>query len=74
MINEYGPGVENVRSKLNPPKYERVTEIWNEAFEQAVTKYLKDNNLVPEECTAGIIVVSSGQDEGGGGTTEFRCK
>jgi hypothetical protein len=74
MLHKYGVGVDAVREEIKAANYESVDEIWDKAFEEAVVRYLEANHLIPKECKSGIMVVSSGQDEGGGGTTAFRCK
>ncbi len=73
LIDEYGPGVENVRRDIqkNPDNW-RV--IWDKAAAEAVTHYMTEKELVPPECVNGIVVISSLGDEAGGGTSAFRCK
>lgn len=73
VINDYGPGVDKVREEVrsNPNDWRAV---WDEATAIAVSRYMTDKGLIPEECQSGIVIVSSDSDEAGGGTTAFRCK
>ena len=75
VINEYGPGVENVREavrKLESTQDKRA--VWDEAALVSVPRYLEAKRIVPAECTQGIVVIRSGSTEDGGGWAEFRCK
>lgn len=75
MINEYGPGLENVRKSVRlQPDVERQLAVWDDVLEVAVPKYLEAKNLIPNACGYGVEIMRSQGDEGGGGTSTFRCK
>ena len=73
VINEYGPGVENVRKAIRNDS-DNWRAFWDGAVAVAVPRYLEAKGLVPAECTQGVVVIRSGSGEGGGGWAEFRCK
>lgn len=75
VINEFGPGVENVRAEVRKAESTKdKLAVWDQAAFIAVPRYLEAKGLVPSECTQGVIVTRSGSTEGGGGWAEFRCK
>lgn len=75
VINQYGPGVENVREAVrNARNTKDQLAAWSEAEAIAVPKYLKAKGLVPTECTQGVIVIRGGSSVEGDGWAEFRCK
>lgn len=39
-----------------------------------VEKFLTLHHMIPSACTQGIVVVGSGDGEGGGGWAKFRCR
>lgn len=74
MVDNYGPGLEKTRQAVRKAMAKEAKAIWDEAMATAVPKYLQDHNIVPAQCTHGVVVVSSQRVEGGDGTTAFRCK
>lgn len=75
VINNFGPGVENVREAVRKAKStEDKLAVWGQAAFIAVPRYLDIKGLTPSECAQGISVIRSGSTEGGGGWAEFRCK
>lgn len=72
MIDEYGPGIETVRSRIvESPENWRA--LWDEATAESVMHYMEEKGLTPDECDNGVVFNSSGSDEAGGGTMTFRC-
>ncbi len=74
LIDEYGPGTENVRAKIKANNYANAEQIWDEAFEEAIPRFLEAKNMMPPQCKSGVTVVHSGEAEGGNGWARFHCK
>jgi hypothetical protein len=75
MIDEFGPGWGKTLAAVRQAKSnEEINAIWEDALAVAVPKYMAEKDLIPGECVNGIAVISSSFDEGGGGTTSFRCR
>ncbi len=80
LLDEYGTGSADMYQAIKDAKgskgYDasKVKVIWNEVYEEAVRNYLESTNRIPTACGNGIILVSSSPNEGGGGSTAFRCK
>jgi len=74
LIDEYGPGTEDVRARIKAANYINAEKIWDEAFEEAIPRYLEANNMTPSQCKSGVVVVHSGETEGGNGWARVRCR
>lgn len=75
MIDRYGPGWNNTLRIVRSAKSNtEIYNIWDHALTLAVPRYLEERGLIPSKCTTGIIVIRNSMNEGGGGTTAFRCK
>ena len=74
LLDEYGYGSERIYESLIGANPETVKSIWNAAYGDAIRHYLEVNHRIPRECHEGIDMGSTSPDEGGGGTTTFRCK
>ena len=74
IVDEYGPGVKTVRARIRAADGVDAERIWDEAFEDAVPRFLEATNMTPSQCKSGVIVVHSSEGEGGNGWARFRCK
>jgi hypothetical protein len=74
LIDEYGPGTENVRAKLKADGYANAKQVWADAIEEAIPQFLEAKNMTPLQCKSGVVVVRSGEAEGGNGWARFRCR
>jgi hypothetical protein len=74
LLEQYGQGMEQTTNAVERADSHNKGRIWNEAVAAALERYMQANGLVPSECTRGIEVIESGQNEGGGGSAAFRCK
>jgi hypothetical protein len=74
LIDEYGSGAENVRAKIKAAGYAHAEKVWRDAFEEAIPKFLEAKNMTPSACKSGVVVVRSGEGEGGNGWARIRCR
>ncbi len=74
LIDEFGPGTENVRARLKAVNYVNDEKVWRDAIEEAIPKFLEAKSMTPSQCKAGVVVVNTGELEGGNGWARFRCK
>jgi hypothetical protein len=79
MLDKYGRGAENIRNQYSQYEWKAMTPseakaIWQKAREEATLRYFESDGVIPAECKHGITFISSGEYEGGSGTTTFRCK
>lgn len=71
VIEQFGPDMSEVlRNVEDKDKH----ALWDQAIAVAVPKYLKAKNIVPVACNYGVVIIKSGETEGGGGYAVFRCK
>jgi hypothetical protein len=74
LLNDYGPGVDEVRARLKDTGYVDAEATWDKAFEESVPRFLRATQLVPAECGGETTVYQSEEAEGGGGWARFRCE
>lgn len=76
VVNEFGPGMNKLHQEIEKSESsEEEYAYWRAIVESSLIKYLQIKQLVPVECSRGVVIVSSGKDEiGGGGAAAFRCR
>ena len=75
VLEQYGPGIAAVRAEAAAAENASSRDaIWENVMNVAVKKYLVENSLIPQRCSGNIEMLESQADEGGNGTSKFRCK
>lgn len=74
FIEEHTAGWDTLRSTVaNAEGISNKLAVWQNAINKAMPVYLSKNNMTPKECIQGINMISSNQDENGGGVAVFKC-
>jgi hypothetical protein len=74
LLDDYGPGTEAVRRRVQVSAQASAKQVWDEAFSEAVPRFLEARKMTPPQCPSGVIVIHVEESEGGSGWARVRCK